>query len=151
MTGDSTNEDNGTLLYCSFCGKSQNEVRKLKGCPEGCSDAGWFINRLVESDLLAPVRFVHNHTRMAQAIMSVADRAALHVGDATVGLGEVGRLQGALLERDRAVGHVGDVLCRQARGHDGVSRRCRRGARVSRLPLIDGAAPTHPWRTPSPL
>ena len=29
MTGDSTSDENGKLLYCSFCGKSQNEVRKL--------------------------------------------------------------------------------------------------------------------------
>ena len=33
MTGDSTNEDNGKLLYCSFCGKSQHEVRKLIAGP----------------------------------------------------------------------------------------------------------------------
>jgi ATP-dependent Clp protease ATP-binding subunit ClpX len=32
MTADSTNED-GKLLYCSFCGKSQNEVRKLIAGP----------------------------------------------------------------------------------------------------------------------
>ena len=33
MTDESTSGDNGKLLYCSFCGKSQNEVRKLIAGP----------------------------------------------------------------------------------------------------------------------
>ena len=33
MTDQSTGEDNGKLLYCSFCGKSQQEVRKLIAGP----------------------------------------------------------------------------------------------------------------------
>ncbi|WP_346839680.1 ATP-dependent Clp protease ATP-binding subunit ClpX [Microbulbifer sp. SAOS-129_SWC] len=33
MTDQSSGEDNGKLLYCSFCGKSQQEVRKLIAGP----------------------------------------------------------------------------------------------------------------------
>ena len=33
MTDESTSGDSGKLLYCSFCGKSQNEVRKLIAGP----------------------------------------------------------------------------------------------------------------------
>ncbi len=33
MADESTSGDNGKLLYCSFCGKSQNEVRKLIAGP----------------------------------------------------------------------------------------------------------------------
>ncbi len=33
MTDDNASGDNGKLLYCSFCGKSQNEVRKLIAGP----------------------------------------------------------------------------------------------------------------------
>ena len=34
MSDDSTNsDDGGKLLYCSFCGKSQHEVRKLIAGP----------------------------------------------------------------------------------------------------------------------
>jgi len=33
MTDHSSGEDNGKLLYCSFCGKSQQEVRKLIAGP----------------------------------------------------------------------------------------------------------------------
>ncbi len=33
MTDTRNGEDNGKLLYCSFCGKSQHEVRKLIAGP----------------------------------------------------------------------------------------------------------------------
>ena len=33
MANDSTTGDSEKLLYCSFCGKSQNEVRKLIAGP----------------------------------------------------------------------------------------------------------------------
>ncbi|MDG2035131.1 MAG: ClpX C4-type zinc finger protein, partial [Pseudomonadales bacterium] len=33
MTDNSKDGDNGKLLYCSFCGKSQHEVRKLIAGP----------------------------------------------------------------------------------------------------------------------
>ena len=44
------------LLYISQLaepGHYATEVCKLQTCPEGCSDIGWFVNRLVEGDLLA--------------------------------------------------------------------------------------------------
>ncbi len=33
MTDTRNGEDSGKLLYCSFCGKSQHEVRKLIAGP----------------------------------------------------------------------------------------------------------------------
>ena len=33
MTDTRNGEDNGKLLYCSFCGKSQHEVKKLIAGP----------------------------------------------------------------------------------------------------------------------
>ncbi|MBP7189058.1 MAG: ATP-dependent Clp protease ATP-binding subunit ClpX, partial [Thiopseudomonas sp.] len=33
MTDKRSGEDKGKLLYCSFCGKSQHEVRKLIAGP----------------------------------------------------------------------------------------------------------------------
>ena len=33
MAGDKSKDDSGKLLYCSFCGKSQHEVRKLIAGP----------------------------------------------------------------------------------------------------------------------
>ena len=35
MSDDSSGKDDGKLLYCSFCGKSQHEVRKLIAGPSG--------------------------------------------------------------------------------------------------------------------
>ena len=33
MAGDGKDEESGKLLYCSFCGKNQHEVRKLIAGP----------------------------------------------------------------------------------------------------------------------
>ncbi|MDC1527580.1 ATP-dependent Clp protease ATP-binding subunit ClpX, partial [Gammaproteobacteria bacterium] len=33
MADDKKDDDGGKLLYCSFCGKSQHEVRKLIAGP----------------------------------------------------------------------------------------------------------------------
>ena len=35
MSDDSKGDESGKLLYCSFCGKSQHEVRKLIAGPIG--------------------------------------------------------------------------------------------------------------------
>jgi len=53
MTGDSTNEDNGKLLYCSFCGKSQNEVRKLIAGPSVfiCDECVDLCNDIIREEI----------------------------------------------------------------------------------------------------
>ncbi len=52
MTGDSTNED-GKLLYCSFCGKSQNEVRKLIAGPSVfiCDECVDLCNDIIREEI----------------------------------------------------------------------------------------------------
>ena len=52
MTADSTNED-GKLLYCSFCGKSQNEVRKLIAGPSVfiCDECVDLCNDIIREDI----------------------------------------------------------------------------------------------------
>ena len=52
MTADSTNED-GKLLYCSFCGKSQNEVRKLIAGPSVfiCDECVDLCNNIIREEI----------------------------------------------------------------------------------------------------
>ena len=40
---DGSGEDGGKILYCSFCGKSQNDVRKLIAGPSVfiCDECVW--------------------------------------------------------------------------------------------------------------
>ena len=53
MTGDSTSDDNGKLLYCSFCGKSQNEVRKLIAGPSVfiCDECVDLCNDIIREEI----------------------------------------------------------------------------------------------------
>ena len=53
MTGDGTNDENGKLLYCSFCGKSQNEVRKLIAGPSVfiCDEGVDLCNDIIREEI----------------------------------------------------------------------------------------------------
>ena len=53
MTGDSTSDENGKLLYCSFCGKSQNEVRKLIAGPSVfiCDECVDLCNDIIREEI----------------------------------------------------------------------------------------------------
>ncbi len=53
MTGDSTRDENGKLLYCSFCGKSQNEVRKLIAGPSVfiCDECVDLCNDIIREEI----------------------------------------------------------------------------------------------------
>ncbi len=53
MTDDSTSGDNGKLLYCSFCGKSQNEVRKLIAGPSVfiCDECVDLCNDIIREEI----------------------------------------------------------------------------------------------------
>ena len=45
--------DDGKLLYCSFCGKSQHEVRKLNAGPQvfGCDECVELCNDIIREEL----------------------------------------------------------------------------------------------------
>ena len=53
MAGDSTSDENGKLLYCSFCGKSQNEVRKLIAGPSVfiCDECVDLCNDIIREEI----------------------------------------------------------------------------------------------------
>ena len=53
MTDESTSGDNGKLLYCSFCGKSQNEVRKLIAGPSVfiCDECVDLCNDIIREEI----------------------------------------------------------------------------------------------------
>ena len=53
MANDSTSGDSGKLLYCSFCGKSQNEVRKLIAGPSVfiCDECVDLCNDIIREEI----------------------------------------------------------------------------------------------------
>lgn len=53
MADDSTSGDSGKLLYCSFCGKSQNEVRKLIAGPSVfiCDECVDLCNDIIREEI----------------------------------------------------------------------------------------------------
>ena len=54
MSKDNKSKDNGTLLYCSFCGKSQHEVRKLIAGPSVyiCDECVDLCNDIIRDEIL---------------------------------------------------------------------------------------------------
>ncbi|MDG2459582.1 MAG: ATP-dependent Clp protease ATP-binding subunit ClpX [Luminiphilus sp.] len=53
MTDDNSSGDSGRLLYCSFCGKSQNEVRKLIAGPSVfiCDECVDLCNDIIREEI----------------------------------------------------------------------------------------------------
>ena len=53
MTEETTSGDSGKLLYCSFCGKSQNEVRKLIAGPSVfiCNECVDLCNDIIREEI----------------------------------------------------------------------------------------------------
>ena len=53
MTDENTSGDNSKLLYCSFCGKSQNEVRKLIAGPSVfiCDECVDLCNDIIREEI----------------------------------------------------------------------------------------------------
>ena len=53
MTDDIRGKDDGKLLYCSFCGKSQHEVRKLIAGPSVfvCDECVELCNDIIREEL----------------------------------------------------------------------------------------------------
>ena len=53
MSGDKSKDDSGKLLYCSFCGKSQHEVRKLIAGPSVfvCDECVDLCNDIIREEI----------------------------------------------------------------------------------------------------
>src|SRR5690606_16360132 len=53
MSGQGKSDDNGKLLYCSFCGKSQHEVRKLIAGPSVfiCDECVDLCNDIISEEI----------------------------------------------------------------------------------------------------
>ena len=53
MSNDKNNKDDDKLLYCSFCGKSQHEVRKLIAGPSVyvCDECVELCNDIIKDEL----------------------------------------------------------------------------------------------------
>ena len=53
MSDDKTRSDDGKLLYCSFCGKSQHEVRKLIAGPSVfiCDECVELCNDIIREEM----------------------------------------------------------------------------------------------------
>jgi ATP-dependent Clp protease ATP-binding subunit ClpX len=53
MAGDKSKDDSGKLLYCSFCGKSQHEVRKLIAGPSVfvCDECVDLCNDIIKEEI----------------------------------------------------------------------------------------------------
>jgi ATP-dependent Clp protease ATP-binding subunit ClpX len=53
MSNDKSGKDNDKLLYCSFCGKSQHEVRKLIAGPSVyvCDECVELCNDIIKDEL----------------------------------------------------------------------------------------------------
>ena len=53
MADDRSKHDDGKLLYCSFCGKSQHEVRKLIAGPSVfvCDECVELCNDIIREEL----------------------------------------------------------------------------------------------------
>jgi len=79
MSEDSRGKhDDGKLLYCSFCGKSQHEVRKLIAGPSVfvCDELGLIINEIIrrENIVLDPQRA---NARLDELVGAYGDSEAL--------------------------------------------------------------------------
>ena len=64
MSKDKKGKDEDKLLYCSFCGKSQNEVRKLIAGPSVyvCDECVELCNDIIRDELLEDEKTVGNGT-----------------------------------------------------------------------------------------
>ena len=70
------NEDSGKLLYCSFCGKSQHEVRKLIAGPSVfvCDECVELCNDIIREEMAEQAEHSHSKLPKPQEIKSVLDQ-----------------------------------------------------------------------------
>src|SRR5690606_8556299 len=70
------NEDGGKLLYCSFCGKSQHEVRKLIAGPSVfvCDECVELCNDIIREEMSEQAEHSHNNLPKPHEIKAVLDQ-----------------------------------------------------------------------------
>ena len=70
------NEDGGKLLYCSFCGKSQHEVRKLIAGPSVfvCDECVELCNDIIREEMAEQADSAHSKLPKPHEIKSVLDQ-----------------------------------------------------------------------------
>src|SRR5471030_2982221 len=68
--------DSGKILYCSFCGKSQHEVRKLIAGPSVfiCDECVELCNDIIREELEEKAAGARNHLPKPKEIMDVLDQ-----------------------------------------------------------------------------
>jgi ATP-dependent Clp protease ATP-binding subunit ClpX len=78
MSEDRTgrSSDSGKILYCSFCGKSQHEVRKLIAGPSVfiCDECVELCNDIIREELEEKAQAAGNHLPKPREIMDVLDQ-----------------------------------------------------------------------------
>src|SRR5260370_7366582 len=77
MSEDSRGKhDDGKLLYCSFCGKSQHEVRKLIAGPSVfiCDECVELCNDIIREELEEKAQASGSHLPKPREIMDVLDQ-----------------------------------------------------------------------------
>ncbi|HEX6549188.1 MAG TPA: ATP-dependent Clp protease ATP-binding subunit ClpX [Gammaproteobacteria bacterium] len=69
-------EESGKLLYCSFCGKSQHEVRKLIAGPSVyvCDECVELCNDIIREEMQEQAQTAHNKLPRPQEIKTVLDQ-----------------------------------------------------------------------------
>ena len=86
MTGDSTSDENGKLLYCSFCGKSQNEVRKLIAGPSVfiCDECVDLCNDIIREEIQeASAPEASDKLPVPREINEILDLSLIHISEPT--------------------------------------------------------------------
>ena len=68
--------DNGKILYCSFCGKSQHEVRKLIAGPSVfiCDECVELCSDIIREELEERAATSRSHLPMPREILGVLDQ-----------------------------------------------------------------------------
>ena len=78
MTDDrqSRSGDSGKILYCSFCGKSQHEVRKLIAGPSVfiCDECVELCNDIIREELEEKAAGARSHLPKPKEILDVLDQ-----------------------------------------------------------------------------
>src|SRR5438045_8818306 len=77
MSEDSrSRHDDGKLLYCSFCGKSQHEVRKLIAGPSVfiCDECVELCNDIIREELEDKAAAARSHLPKPRESMDVLDQ-----------------------------------------------------------------------------
>ena len=69
-------QDNGKILYCSFCGKSQHEVRKLIAGPSVfiCDECVELCNDIIREELEEKASTTRSHLPKPREILDVLDQ-----------------------------------------------------------------------------